>query len=330
MVQHEISGLRTAPSGVIGGRIRGSLLGLAVGDALGTTVEFKPRGSFAPLTDIVGGGPFGLKAGEWTDDTSMALCLAESIVETRSFNPTDQLARYVRWYKDGHLSSNGRCFDIGGQTRAALMQFQATGRAECGFAGEEYSGNGSLMRLSPVAMAFYRQPTVAIDLAGKSSLTTHGSRLCVDACRYLAALLLGAFAGIGKSRLLAEEFTPVRGLWLEAPLHPQIAAIARGSWKNKPETTIRTSGFVVHTLEAALWAFANTESYEQAVLRAVNLGEDADTTGAVCGQLAGAFYGAGGIPQRWLDILAGRGTVEMLAEKLIAFAHSRGSPGADG
>ena len=327
--RRKMSGSRTAPSGAIAGRIRGSLVGLAVGDALGTTVEFRPRGSFAPLTDIVGGGPFGLKPGEWTDDTSMALCLAESIVETQSFNPADQLARYVRWYKDGHLSSNGICFDIGRQTHAALMQFQATGLAACGFADEEYSGNGSLMRLSPVVMAFYRQPAVAIDLAGKSSRTTHGSPLCVDACRYFAALLLGAFAGIGKSRLLAPEFTPVPGLWSQAPLHPQIAAIARGSWKNKPESAIRTSGFVVHTLEAALWAFANTESYEQAVLQAANLGDDADTTGAVCGQLAGAFYGVGGIPQRWLAILANRSTVEMLAEKLIAFTHSRGSPGAD-
>ncbi len=328
MVQYEISGSNTAWSGEVADRIRGALLGLAVGDALGATVEFKPRGSFAPLTDIMGGGPFGLKPGEWTDDTSMALCLAESIVETQSFNATDQLGRYVRWRRDGHLSSNGRCFDIGIQTRAALHKFETTGLLTCGPVDEKSSGNGSLMRLSPVAMAFYRQPAVAIDLAAESSRTTHGSPLCVDACRYFAALLLGAFVGIGKSQLLAAEFTPVRGLWSQSPLHPKIAAIARGSWKHKTESDIKSSGFVVHTLEAAIWAFANTESYEQAVLKAANLGDDADTTAAVCGQLAGAFYGASGIPQRWLAVLALRNTIETLADQLVAFADSHRVPGA--
>ena len=100
-------------------RYRGALLGLAVGDALGTTLEFKRPGSFAPITDMVGGGPFGLKPGQWTDDTSMALCLAESLVECRGFDPVDQLRRYCRWYREGHLSSTGRCFDIGNTTRAA-------------------------------------------------------------------------------------------------------------------------------------------------------------------------------------------------------------------
>lgn len=329
MAHHKGIDLSEAASGEVADRVRGALLGLATGDALGTTVEFKPRRSFAPLTDIVGGGPFNLKPGEWTDDTSMALCIAESIAETQSFNPTDQLARFLRWHREGHLSSNGHCFDIGIQTRAALHKFETTGLPTCGPVDEKSSGNGSLMRLSPVVMAFYRQPAVAIEFAAESSRTTHGSELCVDACRYFAALLLGAIAGMGKSQLLAAEFTPVRGLWSQSPLHPKIAAIARGSWKHKTESDIKSSGFVVHTLEAALWAFANTDSYDQAVLQAANLGDDADTTGAVCGQLAGAFYGASHIPQRWLDILARRDTIATLADQLIAFARGQASPITD-
>src|SRR5437773_1164620 len=109
-------------------RYRGSLLGLAVGDALGTTLEFKRPGTFEPIDDMVGGGPFGLQAGEWTDDTSMALCLAESLIECRGFDPNDQMKRYVRWWREGHLSSNGICFDIGNTVRRALVAFERSGK----------------------------------------------------------------------------------------------------------------------------------------------------------------------------------------------------------
>ncbi len=113
-------------------RYRGSLLGLAVGDALGTTLEFKAPGTFKPIKDIVGGGPFHLKPGQWTDDTSMALCLAESLIEKNGFDPVDQLERYVRWYRQGHLSSTGKCFDIGGTVRSALSRFERTHEPYCG------------------------------------------------------------------------------------------------------------------------------------------------------------------------------------------------------
>src|SRR3954468_6989798 len=123
------------------------LVGLAVGDALGTTAEFTAKGSVRPIDDMVGGGPFGLEAGQWTDDTSMALCLAESLIERRGFDPVDQLERYVRWWREGHLSSTGACFDIGGTVRAALVRFVATGRADSGSTDPRSAGNGSIMRL---------------------------------------------------------------------------------------------------------------------------------------------------------------------------------------
>src|SRR5262245_26987513 len=129
-------------------RYRGCLLGLATGDALGTTLEFRPRGSFTPIDDLVGGGPFGLEPGQWTDDPSMALCLAESIVEA-GWDPTDQMKRYVRWYREGNLSSTGACFDIGITTSEALRRFEETGDAFSGPTGVRTAGNGSIMRLAP-------------------------------------------------------------------------------------------------------------------------------------------------------------------------------------
>lgn len=301
-------------------RQRGAVLGLAVGDALGTTLEFRPPGTFQPVTDMTGGGPFNLKAGEWTDDTSMALCLAESLVEKQAFDPVDQLQRYVRWWTTGHLSSNGRCFDIGNQTRTALTEHIATGKPHCGPTGKQNCGNGSLMRLAPVVVANCGHPDVAIRLAGESSKTTHGARDCVDACRYFAALLIGAIQERPKAELLSPHFSPVEGLWTTNPLSPQVDAVAAGSFTAKQPPQIRGSGFVIDCLEASIWAFATTESFEQAVLRAVNLGDDADTTGAVCGQLAGAFYGESKIPEHWRRRLARLETIEVLVDHLVRSA----------
>jgi len=173
-------------------RYRGALLGLAIGDAVGTTLEFEPPGTFTPIDDMFGGGPFRLKAGEWTDDTSMALCLAESLIERQSFEPIDQLRRYVKWHRHGHLSSNGRCFDIGITTREALYRFEKTGEPYTGSTNPESAGNGSLMRLAPVPLFFAKDPKKAIEMSAESSRTTHGSTACIDACRYLGALIVGA------------------------------------------------------------------------------------------------------------------------------------------
>ena len=163
-------------------RYHGCLLGLAVGDALGTTVEFKAPGSFPPLTDIVGGGPFALKKGEWTDDTSMALCLAESLITCQSFDPHDQMQRYMRWWKEGYLSSNGRCFDIGNTVSHALLKFSHTGDPMAGSTDPRSAGNGSVMRLAPVPLFFAYDPEKAIHMSAESSRTTHGALTCLDAC----------------------------------------------------------------------------------------------------------------------------------------------------
>lgn len=295
-------------------RAVGALLGLAVGDALGTTLEFRAPGTFDPIADMIGGGPFGLEAGQWTDDTSMALCLAESLVETRGFDPRDQMERYVRWWRDGHRSSTGRCFDIGTATRAALARFERSGDPFSGSTDPDTAGNGSLMRLAPVAIAYAHDPVEAVRLAGESSRTTHGAREAVDACRYFASLLVGAMRGVPKAELLAPRYAVVPGLWGDAPLIDTIDAVAAGSYRAKASPEIRGTGHVVRTLEAALWAFATTDAFRSGALAAVNLGDDADTTGAVYGQIAGAAYGASATPEAWRERLALGADMRRLAE----------------
>ena len=301
-------------------RYRGSLLGLAAGDALGTTLEFKAPGSFRPIDDMIGGGPFGLKPGQWTDDTSMALCLAESLVECQGFDPADQMQRYVRWWREGHLSSTGSCFDIGNTTSAALSQFGRTGEPFAGSSDPHSAGNGSIMRLAPVPLLFAENPEEAIRLAGESSRTTHGAEEAADACRYLAGWIVGALEGRSREELLSECFCPVPGLWDRASLAPKIAAIAAGSFKRRNPPELRGTGYVVDSLEAALWAFHHSQSFEEGALLAVNLGDDADTTGAVYGQLAGAYYGAGGIPEGWRQKLSFRQLIEKFADQLYEMA----------
>ena len=303
-------------------RYRGALLGLAAGDALGTTLEFKSPGSFVPLTDMVGGGPFNMKSGGWTDDTSMALCLAESLVTKKDFDPVHQLETYCRWWLDGHLSVKGYCFDIGNATRGALARFKREPAPFCGDTSPNAGGNGSLMRLAPAPLAFAHDPVKAIFLAGESSRTTHAATECVDACRYFAGLLLAAIHGIPKRELLNNDYEPPTKCFLENPLAEKVAAIMRGSFAVKESPQIRGSGYVIHTLEAALWAFHGTDNFRDGALKVVNLGEDADTTGAVYGQIAGAYYGIEGIPSEWREKLAMRDLIEQRATELHAMAFS--------
>ena len=297
-------------------RYRGCLVGLAVGDALGTTVEFKQPGSFPPVQDMVGGGSFELQPGQWTDDTSMALCLTESLLECDGFDPRDQLGRYVRWYRTGYLSSTGRCFDIGNTVRRALETFERTGEPYAGPADPDSAGNGSLMRLAPVPMFYADDLDAAVARSAESSRTTHQAPESVDACRLLGGLIVLALRGTSKEELLGTEPPALAAIWRDQPLCPRIAEIAAGSFRRKSPPAIRGSGYVVHTLEAALWAVHHAHSFRDGALLAVNLGEDADTTGAVYGQLAGALFGLSGIPNAWIERLAMRETILSYTERL--------------
>ena len=297
-------------------RFRGCLLGLAAGDALGTTLEFKSPGTFEPIEDMVGGGPFGLQPGQWTDDTSMALCLATSLVECGGFDAGDQMRRYVRWLQEGYLSSTGTCFDIGNTVMGALTRFQRNGDPYAGSSDPRTAGNGSLMRLAPVPMYFAGQPVEAIAMAADSSRTTHGAPEAIDACRYYTGLLVGALRGEDKDTLLSQGYSPAEGLWDRDPLAEEVARIADGSFKHRNPPDIKGTGYVVDALEAALWAFHRSDDFRDGALLAVNLGDDADTTGAIYGQIAGAHYGAESIPADWRSKLTMLTEITALADGL--------------
>jgi ADP-ribosylglycohydrolase len=300
-------------------RYRGALVGLAVGDALGAPYEGMRPGSFRPAEDLTGGGPHGVKPGEWTDDTAMALCLAASLTECRGFNPRDQMDRYLRWQKEGYMSSTERAFGMGRTTRDALERYQQTADPNAGSTDPQTASNGSLMRLAPIPMYMFLDGARAKELAAAMSRTTHAAEEAVDACRYLTGLMIGAFRGEPKDNLLGDHYSPVYNYWFfpQMTLAKSVGAIARGEYKEKQASDLPASGYVVDTLEAALWCFHRTNNFRDGALLAVSLGNDTDTIAAVYGQLAGAYYGLEAIPAEWREALAHRAMIEELAVALL-------------
>ena len=277
-------------------RQRGTLIGLAVGDALGAAVEFESPGTFREVTGFRAGGPHGLAAGEWTDDTSMALALADSIGSV-GWDLNDQARRYVAWRRRGEYSVNGRCFDIGGTTCIGLNNFERTGNARTsGDDSDRACGNGSIMRLAPVPIRFAHlfpdQLQELATIAGESSLPTHSHPRCVSACVYLTLVVCGLIHGLPREEVLSADWYPLRRVRDILPFHPDIAPIAEGSFRDKQPPVIAGGGYVVESLEAALWAFHKAADFREAVLKAVNLGDDADTTGRGCAVNSPAHIGA--------------------------------------
>lgn len=266
-------------------RYMGCLIGLACGDAIGSTVEFLPRGSFPPVTDMVGGGKFRLAPGEWTDDTSMTICLAESLIACQGFDARDQMARYLHWADTGKPGPKDHAIGIGKTVFQALAHFAKTGDPMAGESTKESrAGNGALMRLAPVVLAFYPDIEKAVFYAIQMTLTTHSALECLETSERLARLLCAILRGQSKQDLYGS--------------FPFLSAIAlRDSYE------INSSGYAPESLEAAIWSFLVTENFEEAILTAVNFGDDADTTGAICGQLSGAYYGINEIPSGWRSIL---------------------------
>jgi ADP-ribosyl-[dinitrogen reductase] hydrolase len=289
-------------------RARGALLGLAVGDALGTTLEFSRRDSHPLHTEMVGGGVFNLKPGQWTDDAAMALALADSLISCRGFDVEDLMQRFVRWYRHGEYSCTGRCFDIGSATRVALVDYELTGEPYAGSTDPYTAGNGSLMRLAPVALFALDDDQLALQIAADQSRTTHGAKPCIEACQFFVSLLRAAILG-------EKDIIPVaRQLGRN---YPGIRHVTDQNWNQLDRDDIVSGGFVVSTIEAALWSVARTHNFEEALILAVNLGADADTVGAVTGQLAGALYGASSIPLRWRRHLAWQSKIDDTARQLL-------------
>ena len=276
-------------------RLKGSFIGLFVGDAVGTTLEFKELGDQPRITDMIGGGVFRLNPGEWTDDGAMALCVAKSIIDKGDIDKKDIIRLFARWYLYGENSSNGRCFDIGGTCNRYINEF-INSKGVYSDAGDHVweAGNGSIMRLSPAVIPWHDDPDKAIQSAVDQSLTTHGNTEVLKYCKDLANTLLQCYRG---------EYPAV---------NPEV--------KNTSEEELATSGYVVDTYDAAMWAFWNTNNFRDCILAASNLCGDADTIAAVAGQVAGAWYGYSNIPSDWVDKLALRGELDQVFEGLLSVA----------
>ncbi len=292
----------------------GCLLGLAVGDAVGTTLEFKTPGSFQPIQDMMGGGPFRLEKGQWTDDTAMTLCLGQSLAECRGFDANDQMQRYSRWQSDGYMSCTGHCFDIGITVSRALIKYSKTGDPFAGSSDPLSSGNGALMRLAPIPLFYAFSHELAVQMAAESTRTTHGSLMCTDSSRLFCDLVLRAMNAKHKEQVF---FTQYHGITDE------ISELLTWNFLNQPMGDMTGSGFVIDSLKSALWCFWHGNSFRESVLMAANLGNDADTTAAICGQIAGAYYGAECIPSDWLESLWWREKITAMGDRLLDAAVSR-------
>ncbi|KAH3765879.1 ADP-ribosylglycohydrolase family protein [Pelomyxa schiedti] len=289
-------------------RFEACILGLACCDAVGTTVEFKVPGTFEPVTDMVGGGVFHLLPGQWTDDTSLALCVIQSFIEKKTYDPQHHLFLFRKWRNTGFMSSNGKCFDIGNSIRSALSKFSVHQAPYCGSTKGE--GSGSLMRLAGVPMFYsFQNPHAALEISADSSRTTHASAVCTDSCRYYGGLIAGALVGKSKEELLSPLFSPIDGYYGMRPLTPKVHAVANGSFKiplSGPCTTRR-------------------DSFQAGCLALVNLGNDSDTAGAIYGQLAGPIYACSpsqGIPQHWISRLAKLPLIQSMVKELFALSTS--------
>jgi len=257
-------------------KFEGALVGLAVGDAVGTTLEFKPRGTFIPITDMEGGGPFRLRVGNW--------------------------------WRVGYMSSTGDCFDIGGTVMSALDNYIEHADPFSGSTDEDTAGNGSLMRLAPIPIFYASNKELAVKYAGESSRTTHGAAECIDSCRLFTSLIIESYNAASKEAIFEQ--------CAYQPYAPNVIEIANRSFMSKSYQELTGSGYVIESLESALWCFMNSDNFEEAILLSANIGNDADTTAAICGQIAGAYYGFSGIPEKWSNAIVMASEIKQWASEL--------------
>lgn len=304
-------------------KVKGGIMGVCIGDALGVPVEFKDRDYLKrfPVTKMLEYMSWNQPKGTWSDDSSLTLCLAEEL--TKGYNLENIGQSFVQWVKYGLWTAHGKLFDIGGTTRDSIARLIKGESAR--FSGnifEEDNGNGSLMRILP--LAFYLENEADIQKLYQTvkevSAITHGHFRSVFACFIYVIFAIQVIKGKNK----AEAYAYTQRTALEYAEKQRFSLnevelfqrILKNDISSYPEDEIRGSGYVLHSLEASLWCFLNSESYSEAVLKAVNLGEDTDTTGAITGGLAGIYYGYENIPQEWIEVLVRKDDIEKLCEKL--------------
>ncbi len=302
------------------------ILGVAVGDALGVPVEFKKRGTFH-VTGMQGYGTHHQPPGTWSDDTSLTLALADGLLP-EEINLEGVARRFTEWYDSAAYTAHGKVFDIGNATAEAIKRLKAGVAPEkAGGSGERSNGNGSLMRIAPLAFYMHgiRKPEDRFRIVRDVSSLTHAHEWSVAACYIYVEMLNKLRMGRKKKAAYAElreDFA--RGVpFISKATLGKFVRILENDISTLPEEEIRSSGFVIDTLEAAFWCFMTTDNYRDAVLKAVNLGDDTDTTAAVTGALAGLTYGLDGIPQEWRDQLAAYDEVRRIAIKMPRWDYFR-------
>ena len=294
-------------------RFRGSLLGAALGNALGVTNDMRSAKNVVTMSDMSGGGMFSIPAGGWTDETAMLLCVTESLIQMRRFDARDVADRFLRWWREGYLTCNGRVYEVGSTTRMALFTYLQTGNPLCGISMPSAAGNGSVTRIAPVALFYFNTPTEMLRNTELNCMITHGNATAIDACRYASWLLTQFARGIEKKQALALQ-------WPYEPLSHDIAAIANGSYRDKSFEQIQTSIDMSETLEAALWALWHHDDFASGALALANLGGFTESGGQLYGELAGVVYGERNLPPAWLEKLQKRDEIAWLAEELLRTA----------
>jgi ADP-ribosyl-[dinitrogen reductase] hydrolase len=297
-------------------RFQGALMGLGVGDALAAHTQFRKPGTFAPVGDLLGGGPFELPRGAWTDDTAMALLVAESLVQKEGFDARDQVDRFVRWQRDGYGSATGQCVGITSNVARSLAQALYKRQPFAGSHDPDQLDKDPLSRVAPVVMYFFGDPKVAVARAAESARITAQAPIVLDCVRLFAAMLHLALAGREKALVLR----PPRESWISPTTRPEVLALYEGAYARREAQEISGGGSILQALEAALWAFHRSASFREGALLAANLGRDSDVVAAAYGQLAGAHHGVSAIPGIWRNSLMKQEVVIEHADRLLTHA----------
>jgi ADP-ribosylglycohydrolase len=297
-------------------RFQGALVGLAVGDALAVHTQFRKPGTFAPVGDLLGGGPFDLPRGAWTDDTAMALLLGESLIEREGFDGHDQVQRYARWQREGYGSSTGQSVGISASVARALAMAQYKRQPFAGSHDPDQLEKDPLSRVAPAVMYFFADARAAVAKASEAARVTVQAPMALDCVRLFAAMLHQALSGRDKDSVLR----PPREMWESPTTRPEVFAIYDGAWARRPAQEITGGGNILQALEAAVWCFQRSANYREGALFAANLGRDADVVAAAYGQLAGAYHGVSGIPGIWRNSLMKHEVVIDTADRLLTHA----------
>ena len=293
-------------------KLKSAILGLAVGDALGVPYEFISRDIIKnnPCIDMIGYGTHNKKAGTWSDDTSLTLCLLDNL-NNKNINYNDIMNSFTMWYDKGYYTADGDTFDVGITTRDAINNYKSgIDPIKCGLSDEYSNGNGSLMRILPIAFYIKKyfnsqlfENSEVINIIYNVSSLTHSHKRSLIACVIYTAIALNLINDMNIEEAINKALKDSFDYYKNEKEINNYKRISDSDFKNIQETKIESSGYVVHTFEASIWVLLNTSNYKDAVLKAVNFGDDTDTTAAVVGGLTGLYYYVDNIPSEWIDTL---------------------------